>query len=134
MAEPMVLVIDDDDALRELYRLNLEHHGLRAVTADGGADGAACARKERPSAILLDPALRIVDATDAYLKATMTRRADVVGHDLFDVFPDNPQDPDATGVRNLRASLDRVRRELAVDPMGIQKYDIPRPGGGFEER
>jgi len=27
---------------------------------------------------------------------------------MFDVFPDNPADVGATGVRNLRASLERV--------------------------
>src|SRR6185369_11291197 len=59
------------------------------------------------------------------------------GRQLFDVFPDNPGDPQATGVRNLAASLDRVRRTRAADAMAVQKYDIRRPdeeGGGFEER
>ena len=84
--------------------------------------------------LVLDPDLMIVAASDAYLRATMTARRDVVGKHLFDVFPDNPDDPAATGVSNLRASLDRVRRELAPDPMAVQKYDIRRPGGGFEER
>jgi signal transduction histidine kinase len=40
-------------------------------------------------------------------------------------------------VRNLSASLDRVRRERVPDTMAVQKYDIQRPeeeGGGFEER
>jgi CheY-like chemotaxis protein len=40
------------------------------------------------------------------------------------VFPDNPDDPDATGVSNLRASLERVRRERAPDTMAVQQYDI----------
>lgn len=44
---------------------------------------------------------------DAYLQATMTDRADIVGRRLFEVFPD---DPAADGVRNVRASLDRVVR------------------------
>ncbi len=67
----------------------------------------------------------------------MTRREEILGRGLFDVFPDNPADPTATGVRNLRASLDRVRQNRAADAMAVQKYDIRRPeaeGGGFEER
>jgi PAS domain S-box-containing protein len=67
----------------------------------------------------------------------MTRREDIVGRGLFEVFPDNPDDPAATGVGNLRASLDRVRSEHVADTMAVQKYDIRRPeaeGGGFEER
>ena len=58
--------------------------------------------------LVLDPELRIVAASDAYLDATMTRREEIVGRDLFDVFPDNPDDPGADGVSNLAASLERV--------------------------
>ena len=61
----------------------------------------------------------------------------MVGRRLFDVFPDNPDDPATEGARNLKASLTRVLRERTRDSMSVQKYDIPRPasgGGGFEER
>lgn len=87
--------------------------------------------------VVLAPDLTIVAASDAYLRATMTDRAQIVGHAIFDVFPDNPDAPDATGVESLRASLDRVRASLAPDVMAVQKYDIKRPesdGGGFEVR
>lgn len=77
---------------------------------------------------------KIVAASDAYLKATMTRREEIVGRNLFEVFPDNPNDPEATGVANLRASLNRVRLTAAADTMPIIKYDIRRPDGVFEER
>ena len=81
--------------------------------------------------------LRIVAASDAYLRATMTRREAILGRHIFDVFPDNPDDTAATGVQNLRASLGRVLTTGAADAMAVQKYDIRRPeheGGGFEER
>jgi PAS domain S-box-containing protein len=87
--------------------------------------------------LVLTPDLTIVAVSDAYARATMTRREDIVGRGLFDVFPDNPDDPEATGTANLRASLDRVLQNRAPDSMALQKYDIRRPeseGGGFEER
>jgi signal transduction histidine kinase/CheY-like chemotaxis protein len=84
--------------------------------------------------LVLTPDLKIVSASDAYLAATMTRRDDLVGRDLFEAFPDNPDDHDATGVSHLRASLDRVRQTAMPDTMAIQKYDIRRPDGSFEER
>lgn len=83
------------------------------------------------------PRYTIVAASSAYLHATMTRRDDVLGRGLFEMFPDNPDDPQANGERNLRASFDRVRAGAAHDAMPIQKYDVRRPveqGGGFEER
>jgi hypothetical protein len=85
--------------------------------------------------LVLDPSLTIVAVTDAYAAATMTERAEIVGRGVFDAFPDNPQDPGAEGVANLRASLERVIREHVRDVMPVQKYDIRRPDGdGFEER
>jgi len=83
------------------------------------------------------PRFTIVDATDAYLAATLTRREDIVGRGVFEVFPDNPDDPAADGAAKLRASLDRVLDGKNLDTMAVQKYDIRRPaseGGGFEER
>lgn len=87
--------------------------------------------------LVLGPDLTIVAVSDSYLRATMTRRDDIVGRGLFDVFPANPDDDAETGVGNLSASLERVRRDLNPDAMAVQKYDIQRPeadGGGFEQR
>jgi signal transduction histidine kinase/CheY-like chemotaxis protein len=89
------------------------------------------------SFLVLDPDLVIVAVSDAYLRATMTSREQILGRGLFEVFPDNPDDPQATGEGNLRASLDRVCRDRVPDTMAVQQYDIRRPqaaGGGFEVR
>lgn len=87
--------------------------------------------------LVLNPQLQIVAASDAYLSATMTKREDIVGRGIFDVFPDNPNDLAANGVQNLKASLERVLRDRFSDIMRLQKYDVRRPeraGGAFEER
>lgn len=83
------------------------------------------------------PHFTIAAVTEAYLLATMTRREQVLGRGLFEVFPDNPQDPSADGVSNLLASLNRAIAHRRPDKMAVQKYDIRRPeqeGGGFEIR
>ncbi len=87
--------------------------------------------------LVLKPDLTIVAVSEAYLRATMTERAKILGRGIFEVFPDNPDEPEATGVQNLRASLSRVLDRQTPDTMAVQKYDIRRPeseGGGFEER
>ena len=86
--------------------------------------------------LVLTPDLRIVDASDAYLEVAMTQRAQIVGRVIFEVFPDNPADPAASGTRNLRASLNRVLQSGVRDAMALQKYDV-RPeveGAAFEVR
>lgn len=84
--------------------------------------------------LVLTPDLVITAVSDAYLKATMTTREGILGRGLFDVFPDNPDDATANGEDNLRSSLARVVNTSAPDTMAIQKYDVRRPDGVFEER
>ncbi|AFZ29362.1 multi-sensor hybrid histidine kinase [Gloeocapsa sp. PCC 7428] len=84
-----------------------------------------------------DTKFTIVAVSDAYLRVTMTQRDRILGRGLFEVFPANPNDPAATGVQNLRRSLESVLQNRQSDVMAFQKYDIPRPaseGNGFEER
>ena len=84
--------------------------------------------------LVLAPDLVIEEVSEPYLEATMTRRQELVGKGMFEAFPDNPADPGATGVRNLRASLERVLETRAPDRMPVQRYDIRRPNGEFEVR
>lgn len=87
--------------------------------------------------LILDPEFNIIELSEAYLRATMIQREAVIGRNIFDVFPDNPADPTATGVKNLKTSLQRVLKNKKPDTMAIQKYDIRKPeseGGDFEER
>jgi signal transduction histidine kinase len=87
--------------------------------------------------LVLTTDLTIVAVSDAYLNATKTKRAEILGHGLFEVFPDNPDDVAASGVNNLRASLEHVIQAREPNAMAVQKYDIRLPeaeGGGFEAR
>jgi CheY-like chemotaxis protein/anti-sigma regulatory factor (Ser/Thr protein kinase) len=49
-----VLVIDDEETVRDLMRRFLTHEGLEVVTAKDGAEGLALARELRPALISLD--------------------------------------------------------------------------------
>src|SRR5262245_33691902 len=72
------------------------------------------------------PQYTIAAVSDAYAHATMTRREEIMGRGLFEVFPDNPADPTATVMTPLRASLERVLATHVPDAMAVQKYDIRR--------
>lgn len=82
--------------------------------------------------LILTPDLRILAATDSYLRATFATRAAIIGRPIFEVFPDHPADPEATGIRQVGASLHRVLETKQPDRMPLLKYDIPVPGGGFQ--
>ncbi len=87
--------------------------------------------------LVLTPSFEIIAASDAYLRATMTERENLLGKHIFAAFPDNPDDPAASGVRKLHESLKSVLETRRADTMAVQKYDIRRPeseGSEFEER
>jgi PAS domain-containing protein len=84
--------------------------------------------------LILLPDFTIIGASDDYLSATLTKRSEIFGRALFDVFPDNPDDAQATGVSNLRESLNRVLKNREADTMALQRYDIRKPDGTFEKR
>ena len=79
------------------------------------------------------PRFTMVAATQARLRVTHSS-AETFGRGLFEVFPDNPEDPLATGTSNLRASLERVLKTRQADTMPVQKYDIRGPDGEFTAR
>ncbi|HLO63852.1 MAG TPA: PAS domain S-box protein, partial [Azonexus sp.] len=79
-----------------------------------------------------DEEFTIVAVNDRYLAATGTLRDALLGRGLFEISPDNPNDPSGSGTSELLASLHRVLADRHADVMGIQKYDIPRPDGSGE--
>jgi PAS domain S-box-containing protein len=86
--------------------------------------------------LLLSPAFVIEAVSDSYLHATLTRREHLVGQYMFDVFPDNPQAPEANGTHNVRASMQQVLATRQPQQIAQQHYDVPDPErpGQFVER
>lgn len=87
--------------------------------------------------LIIDANFNIVEMSDAYRNATMIKKEDVLGLNIFDVFPENPNDPETQSTKKLTESLNRVLHEKKADTIALIKYDIRKPeseGGGFEER
>ncbi|MFJ5032368.1 PAS domain-containing protein, partial [Streptomyces sp. NPDC088560] len=86
--------------------------------------------------LVLGTDLVIGAANRAFCEVTGRSRVELLGQYLFDVFPDNPADPEADGVDTLKASLHRVLSSGQTDHMALQKYDIPVQGNPevFKER
>lgn len=84
--------------------------------------------------VVVDPGRIIVAATDSFLAATLKERSKIVGRDILDVFPDNPNDPTADGTKVLRASIERVLATREIDVLHPQRYDMELADGSFEVR
>ena len=49
-----VLVVDDEEEIRNFFRRTLEFDGYQVLTANGGKDGVNFYRRENPDIVLLD--------------------------------------------------------------------------------
>ena len=52
--------------------------------------------------LILSPDLKVLDASGTYLQATMVKREDIIGRYVFDVFPNNPNDPTLRAMESRR--------------------------------
>lgn len=114
------------EAFTKVKPRHQNHRHLYSVSTRQPVDYQALFKQSPSLHLILSLDFTILDASDEYLRATLTKREDILGKNVFDVFPDNPRNPLANGVSNMRISLERVVREKATDSMAVQRYDMDR--------
>ena len=102
-AEYRVLVVDDDDVIRELIRVNLELEGFQVYTATDGQDALDRVKEVRPHVVTLDIMMPRLDGWEA---ASRLRA-----------------DPDNAGVRVILLSARAQEADLRRgDRIGVDAY------------
>ncbi|MEV2231752.1 SpoIIE family protein phosphatase [Streptomyces phaeochromogenes] len=94
-------------------------------------DYAAVFRALPGMVALLTPDLDYVDANDDFQRLAGRTREQLLGRYIFDVFPENPNEPAAAGMRETEASMRRAAATGERDTMALIRYDIEdhtRPG------
>ena len=78
--DPLILVVEDFDDAREMYRDYLEFAGFRVETARDGREGIEKARSLQPDLILMDLSLPGIDGWEAtrLLKAAPETRQIII--------------------------------------------------------
>lgn len=83
--------------------------------------------------MVLDHELRFVAANAAYLEVTASKRDQLIGRRLFDLFPNDPSDPSNVPAQMLRRSLERVLATGQRDHLAYIPYRVPKQVGGKVE-
>jgi two-component system KDP operon response regulator KdpE len=65
MEQRTILVVDDDNGLRELIRINLEHEGYGVIQAANGVQCLNTVREQRPDMVILDVMMPEMDGLEA---------------------------------------------------------------------
>ena len=120
-----VLLVEDNEDNRTVYRTILEHFGYEVIEARNGEDGVRMAREDHPDLILMDISIPLIDgweatkilkgdpatsdipiiALTAHALATDRAKAQEVGCDGYLAKPVEP-----------RVVLEEVRRFLGPEP------------------
>lgn len=90
-------------------------------------DHAAVFRALPGMVALLTPELVYADVNDDFVRITGRSREQLIGRYIFDVFPENPHDDAAAGMRETRESMLRAVATGERDTMAVLRYDIEDP-------
>ena len=112
----LVLVVEDEDAIREVMADVLEDHGFRVVSASNGAEALRCLEVSRPDAMVLDLLMPVMHGwafMETYYERTGGAAIPIV---VVSVNPALPRSFERFGVRRIIAKpfnvddlLDAVR-------------------------
>lgn len=84
--------------------------------------------------LVFSPDLRVVAVSDAYLKASGTRREELLDRGILDLAAGHGVLLRVSDLDDLKASLLRVLEQRAADVMPVLAVDIPAAGGGLERK
>lgn len=88
MTQVTVLIVEDDENLRELYADAFTAAGINVIKADNGATGVTLALEHHPEAILMDIMMPVMNGHDAVAKI----REDEWGKKAIIIFLTNMSD------------------------------------------
>jgi len=64
MTESLILIVEDDQTLREVLQYNLDKEGYHVITASDGAEGLEVARSRKPQLVILDLMLPVMNGLE----------------------------------------------------------------------
>jgi CheY-like chemotaxis protein len=106
---PLILIVDDEPAFREIFSIKLTADGYRVETAENGQLGIEKAKKLKPDLILMDVRMPVMDGATAVLKL----REDPETKDLNVVF--------LTSLGDARLEMQEMNSKMSQD-FGAKGY------------
>lgn len=98
---PLVLIVDDDELIRELLRTRLELDGLNTISANDGLEAMTALTNHRPGAMLLDVSMPRMD-----------------GFQLLEALKRTNRTPPPTLMLTARNAAEDVRRAIGLGAKG----------------
>ena len=136
---PYVLVVDDNEEIRDLLALVLEEEGYRVRTAAGGEEAVQVSRAERPDLITLDLSLPGMDGWAVLRELQAHRETTAIPVLIISAFTRHLETPAREHVARVIPKpfyLDQIVSEVQAALATRTAPDTPRgdpaPGAGAE--
>lgn len=142
--EPLILVIEDDEALSTLLQYNLEKAGFQLLMARDGEEGLLSAEERKPDLILLDwmlPKISGIEVCRRFRTIPATQNTPIIMLTARGEEPDRIRGLDTGAddyvtkpfsmtelVARIRAVLRRIRPALAEDVITMSDITVDRAG------
>lgn len=66
--QPLILIVDDEPAFREIFTMKLSAGGMRVETAINGKEGIEKTKQLKPDLVLMDVNMPVVDGAQALME------------------------------------------------------------------
>ena len=106
---PLILLVDDEPAFREIFGIKLGADGFRVETAENGAVAIEKAKTLKPDLILMDVKMPVMDGATAVLKL----RGDPETRDIKVMF--------LTSIGDPQAEMEKMHERISAE-FGAQGY------------
>ena len=120
----MILLVDDEPEILDIYKTELEGAGYQVITAANGAEGLNCARKNRPDLVLMDFKMPVMDGIEAFTALKEDAKTKDIKVVFVSAFGDsNITDRDIKTAREIGA-LDFIKKgiDLAEFVAKVKSY------------
>jgi excisionase family DNA binding protein len=118
---PHVLLVDDDERVRELVRVTLEYEGYTVEEAGSAEEGMAAIDAARPDLILLDVMMPHVDGWEMLRRIQERHGAGAIPVVMFSGTVDEPSEATARGAQgfvgkpfDMQALVDQTKQIVPV--------------------
>ena len=125
---PLILIVDDDDDIAEIYQFVLSAAGFRTARATNGAEGLALEDELEPDLILLDVNMPVLDGLEMLRRRDATRRA------RTPVIVNSSDPTNEHAALDAGAALFLPKAESSADLLAAIDVTLRRADSGVEAR
>jgi DNA-binding response OmpR family regulator len=115
---PLILLVDDEAQIRDLYAIKLQGAGFEVIQAINGLSGYQQAKEKKPDLIMLDMRMPIMDGAETIAKLKEDAETKPIKVIFLTALSDKPEfiDSDVKVAKDVGAA-DYFKKDIDLDEM-----------------